>query len=288
VIGGGRQDKRPGLSERSPPGSIRRPIPERATLTDLPRPQTRLHVTADLAAGLAVALDEGQAHQVRSVLRLDRGAHVALFNGRDGEWLARLDGVGKGWASAVPVACTRPQVPEPDLWLVFAPIKRARLDFLAEKATELGVSLLWPVFTRHTAVERVNVERLGANAREAAEQTGRLGVPLVRPVASLDEALAAWPAGRRILLGDESGAAEPIGDVLAATAHDGPWAVLTGPEGGFARAELDRLRETPFVSPVSLGPRVLRADTAALAALAVLQALRGDWRHGRPRHPPPG
>ena len=154
-------------------------------MTDLPRPQTRFHVTADLAAGLAVALDEGQAHQVRSVLRLDRGAHVALFNGRDGEWLARLDGVGKGWASAVPVACTRPQVPEPDLWLVFAPIKRARLDFLSEKATELGVSLLWPVFTRHTAVERVNLERLGANAREAAEQTGRLGVPLVRPVASL-------------------------------------------------------------------------------------------------------
>lgn len=114
---------------------------------------------------------------MRSVLRLEPGDHVALFNGRDGEWLARLDGIGKGWASAALVRQLRPQVAEPDLWLAFAPIKRARLDFLAEKATELGVSVLWPVFTRHTAVERVNDERLRANAREAAEQTGRLSIP---------------------------------------------------------------------------------------------------------------
>ncbi|WP_374443477.1 16S rRNA (uracil(1498)-N(3))-methyltransferase [Stella sp.] len=256
-------------------------------MTAPPRAQTRLHVAADLAAGVAVGLDEAQAHLLRSVLRLAPGDHVALFNGRDGEWLARLDAIGKGRASAVPVLRTRPQASEPDLWLVFAPIKRARLDFLAEKATELGASALWPVFTRHTAVERVNVERLAANAREAAEQTGRLSVPEVFAVAGLDQALAGWQPGRRILLGDESGAAEPVADVLAATEHAGPWAVLTGPEGGFARAELDRLRELPFVSPASLGPRVLRADTAALAALSVLQALRGDWREGRPRHPPP-
>lgn len=257
-------------------------------MTDLPRPQTRLYVAADLAGGGGIALDEGQAHQVRSVLRLDAGSHVALFNGRDGEWLARIETVAKGRVALRVETQTRPQTAEPDLWLVFAPIKRARLDYLAEKATELGVSAIWPVFTRHTAVDRINAERLAANAREAAEQTGRLSVPRILPATDLSRALAEWPADRRILLGDESGAAAPIGDVLAATDHVGAWAVLTGPEGGFARAELDRLRELPFVSPASLGPRVLRADTAAIAALSVLQALRGDWRQGRPKHPPPG
>ena len=256
-------------------------------MTDLPRPQTRLYVAADLAGGCEIALDEGQAHQVRSVLRLDAGAHVSLFNGRDGEWLARIEAVAKGRVALRVETQTRPQTAEPDLWLAFAPIKRARLDYLAEKATELGVSAIWPVFTRHTAVDRVNADRLAANAREAAEQTGRLSVPRVLPATDLSRALAEWPTDRRILLGDESGAAPPIGDVLAATDHAGAWAVLTGPEGGFARAELDRLRELPFVSPASLGPRVLRADTAAIAALSVLQALRGDWRQGRPRHPPP-
>ncbi|BBK34550.1 16S rRNA (uracil1498-N3)-methyltransferase [Stella humosa] len=257
-------------------------------MTDQPRVQTRLHVAADLGPEAVVGLDEGQAHLVRSVLRLEPGDHVALFNGRDGEWLARLDGIGKGWASAALVRQLRPQVAEPDLWLAFAPIKRARLDFLAEKATELGVSVLWPVFTRHTAVERVNDERLRANAREAAEQTGRLSIPEVRPPVDLMAMLGAWQTDRRILLGDESGTAPPVAEVLGQCDHDGPWAVLTGPEGGFARAELDRLRELPFVSPASLGPRVLRADTAAIAALAVLQALRGDWRHGRPRFPSSG
>ena len=254
----------------------------------MPRPSTRLFVAADLHDGAAVGLDAGQAHLLRSVLRLDRGAHVALFNGRDGEWLGRVDGIGKGWATVALAAQTRAQTVEPDLWLLFAPIKRARLDFLAEKATELGVSLLWPVMTRHTAVERVNEERLAANAREAAEQTERLSVPEVRAPVALDRALAGWPADRRILLGDESGSAPPIAEALRLQDHDGPWSVLTGPEGGFARDELDRLRDLPFVTPVSLGPRVLRADTAALAALAVLQALAGDWRHGRPRHVPRG
>lgn len=262
-------------------------------MKDHPRAETRLHVAADLGPGAAVGLDEGQAHLLRSVLRLERGAHVALFNGRDGEWLGRIDGIGKGWASVELVDRLRQQAREPDLWLVFAPIKRARLDFLAEKATELGVSALWPVFTRHTAVERVNEDRLRANAREAAEQTGRLSVPEIRPACDLSAALAAWPDGRRILLGDESGASPPIAEVLGAgmpgaDAQEAPWAVLTGPEGGFARPELDRLRELPFVSAASLGPRVLRADTAAIAALAVLQALRGDWRSGRPRFPPHG
>ncbi|MCC7046519.1 MAG: 16S rRNA (uracil(1498)-N(3))-methyltransferase [Alphaproteobacteria bacterium] len=257
-------------------------------MSDRPRPETRLHVAADLAAGAAIDLDADRAHFLRTVLRLAPGATVALFNARDGEWLGRIVAVAKGRATVALAERTRAPSPEPDLWLLFAPIKRARLDFLAEKATELGVAMLWPVFTRHTAVERVNEERLLANAREAAEQTERLSVPTVHAATTLDAALAGWPAGRRILLGDESGAAAPVADVLGAAAHDGPWAVLTGPEGGFARAELDRLRDLPFVSAASLGPRVLRADTAAIAALAVLQALCGDWRRGRPRFTPGG
>jgi 16S rRNA (uracil1498-N3)-methyltransferase len=166
-----------------------------------------------------------------------------------------------------------------DLWLVFAPIKRARIDILAAAATELGVAALWPVLTRHAAVERVNAARLLANAVEAAEQCERLTVPAVLDPARLDEALARWPAGRRLLLCDETRTAPPVADVLAAAARPPePWAVLVGPEGGFARGELDALRKVPFVTPVSLGPRVLRAETAAVAALACWQALLGDWR----------
>jgi 16S rRNA (uracil1498-N3)-methyltransferase len=241
----------------------------------LPRPSTRLCVAADLAPGLSIGLSAAQAHYLRAVLRLDRGAAVALFNGRDGEWLGRIEGLGKGWCSMALEGRLRAQEPEPDLWLVFAPIKRGRIDFLAEKATELGVSELRPVITRRTIVERVNIERLAANAVEAAEQTQRLTIPVVREPEPLDRALEGWPVGRRLLLCDETGGGAPIAEAARGVA--GPLAVLTGPEGGFAETELDALRKLPFVTPVGLGPRVLRADTAALAALAVLQAVAGDW-----------
>ncbi|HZB91599.1 MAG TPA: 16S rRNA (uracil(1498)-N(3))-methyltransferase [Stellaceae bacterium] len=239
--------------------------------------KTRLYVTTDLAGGLSIGLDPSQAHYVRTVLRLDKGAAIALFNGRDGEWLGRIDGAGKGWCSVTLYEQRRPQAAVPDLWLVFAPIKRARIDFLVEKATELGVASLHPVVTQRTVVERVNLDRLRANAIEAAEQTERLSVPDLAEPLPLFELMARWPAERRLLLCDESGAAPPIADALRQAAA-GPWAVLVGPEGGFTESELDALRKLPFVSPVGLGPRVLRADTAALAALAVLQALAGDWR----------
>ncbi|HEX9836481.1 MAG TPA: 16S rRNA (uracil(1498)-N(3))-methyltransferase, partial [Alphaproteobacteria bacterium] len=172
------------------------------------------------------------------------------------------------------------QLASPDLWLVFAPVKRARIDFVAAKATELGVSALRPVLTRHTAVERVNVERLRANAIEAAEQCDRLDVPEVAAPVALDALIEDWPAGRRLMLCDESGAAPPVAAALApfAAAPAAPWAVLTGPEGGFAGSELDALKKREFVTAVSLGPRTLRADTAALAALSCWQALVGDWR----------
>jgi 16S rRNA (uracil1498-N3)-methyltransferase len=258
------------------------PQAPRPSLAMTPAPKTRLYVTTDLAGGLSIGLEPSQAHYVRTVLRLGQGAVVALFNGRDGEWLARVDGTGRGWCSLTAFEQRRPQDTAPDLWLVFAPVKRARLDFLVEKATELGVSALQPVFSQRTVVERVNLDRLRANAIEAAEQTERLTVPdLLEPLA-LDRLLARWPAQRRLLLCDESGTSPPISAALSGAAAM-PSAVLVGPEGGFAETELDALRKLPFVSPVGLGPRVLRADTAALAALAVFQALVGDWRSPRRR-----
>jgi 16S rRNA (uracil1498-N3)-methyltransferase len=243
-------------------------------------PRTRLYVTADLAAGASIVLSREQAHYLERVLRLARGARLALFNGRDGEWSATIDGFGKGSCSVSVGERLRAQQEEGDLWLVFAPVKRARIDFLVEKATELGASALQPVMTERTQVERVNLDRLRANVMEAAEQTERLTLPEVRTPVALDPLLASWPAGRRLLFCDETGASPDIAAALAAQAR-GAWALLIGPEGGFAQRELDLLRKLPFVCPVGLGPRVLRADTAALAALAVFQALLGDWARRR-------
>jgi 16S rRNA (uracil1498-N3)-methyltransferase len=248
------------------------------------RTETRLYLDDDLAEGREIGLDHARAHYLRSVLRLTRGAVLAVFNARDGEWRARIDGLGKGWCSLEVRERLREPGPEPDIWLVFAPIKRARIDFLAEKATELGVAVLQPVMTRFTAVSRVNIERLAANAREAAELCGRLSVPEVRPPVDLMALMARWRRDRRLLVCAEAGPAQPIGVVLGAAAGEpaaGSWAVMTGPEGGYAESELDALRQLPFVIPVGLGPRVLRADTAALVALASWQAQLGDGQ-GRP------
>ena len=240
------------------------------------QPKTRLYVDSPLAEGQAVGLDHERAHFLRHVLRLDKGDAVAVFNGRDGEWLAAIDGFGKGWCSLAVAEQRRPQADGPDLWLLFAPIKRGRIDFVAEKASELGVSRLWPVFTRRTDPSRVNLERLRANAIEAAEQCERLTVPDLAEPVPLARALADWPEGRRLYLCAETGQARPI----AAAVQDGgpgPAAVLVGPEGGFAQSELDEVSKLPFVVPVGLGPRILRADTAVVAALACWQALAGDW-----------
>jgi len=234
-----------------------------------------LFVEAPLSAGVALALAAGQTHYLKTVLRLKAGARVALFNGKDGEWLARIEGFGRNTCSIAVEAQSRAQTIEPDLWLVFAPIKRARIDFLVEKATELGVSALFPVITQHTMVERVNLARLKANAIEAAEQSERLTFPQIHPAQPLERLVAGWDGSRRLMLCDETGTSPPVVAALK-SADSGPWAVLVGPEGGFADRELDALKKLPFVCPVSLGPRVLRADTAALAGLAVLQALRGE------------
>ena len=247
---------------------------------------SRLFVEAGLGAGVEAPLDEAQAHYLRNVMRRADGAPLSLFNGRDGEWAATLSLRGKKAAVVVVGERTRAQAAEPDLWLCFAPVKRARIDYIAEKATELGVSVLQPIVTQHTAVERVNVERLRANAIEAAEQTERLTVPDVRAPVELARLLADWPAGRRLLMCDETGGGPPIAEVLSAldaSARAAPWAIVVGPEGGFAPAELAALRRIKDVAAVGLGPRILRADTAALAALACWQALVGDWRRPTPR-----
>jgi 16S rRNA (uracil1498-N3)-methyltransferase len=237
--------------------------------------ETRLHVTADLGANMAVGLDEGQAHYLLHVLRAKSGNRVLLFNGRDGEWLAEIAQAGKRGVTATCLKQTQAQSGTPDIWLAFAPVKKTPADYLVQKVVELGVSCLLPVFTRRTIVGRINPERMAANAVEAAEQSGRLSVPEVRAGVSLEKLLGAWPKERRLFFCDEGGDARPLAD--AARGTHGPAAILTGPEGGFDPSEREMLRALPFVVPVTLGPRILRADTAALAALAIWQSVRGDW-----------
>lgn len=243
--------------------------------------RVRLYVGDDLATGAAVTLGRDQSHYLATVMRRGAGDAVALFNGRDGEFWAEITDARRGAVALTVGARFRAQAAEPDIWLAFAPIKRAAVDFLAAKATELGVARLLPVTTARTNTDRVNTRRLRAIAIEAAEQSERLTVPAIDEPVRLPALLDAWPADRRLLIGDETGGGHPVVEAAGMLAPGAPCAVMTGPEGGFAPDELDRIRELPFVVPVGLGPRVLRADTAALAALSVVQAVAGDWHTGR-------
>ena len=237
----------------------------------------RLFVEADLAAGVTVACSAQQANYLRSVLRLGGGDPILVFNGRDGEWRAQLAEVGKRGAALVVEAQVRAQQEGPDIDYLFAPLKRARLDYLVQKATEMGVARLKPVLTRHTTPERVNMQRMRANAVEAAEQCGILRIPEVDAPEKLERVVAGWDAARMLIFCDEgSDQSDPLATL--AKLRPGPLALLIGPEGGFAEAERELLSSKPFVTRIPLGPRILRADTAAVAALALLNAVLGDWR----------
>jgi 16S rRNA (uracil1498-N3)-methyltransferase len=240
------------------------------------KPQ-RLFVGPRLEPEAEIELPPAQAHYLINVLRCKTGDEVLLFNGKDGEWLGRIAGAKKHKASVTLAEQTRAQGKGPDLHYLFAPLKRARLDYMAQKATEMGASRLRPVLTRHTVAERINRERLEANAIEAAEQCGMLSVPEVDEPMPLAEMLADWDAERLLVFADEAASvASPIAALLGQPPR--PLALLIGPEGGFHAEERALLLHQPFVLPISLGPRVMRADTAAVAALAILNAVLGDWR----------
>ena len=237
----------------------------------------RLFVDAPLAEGTRAACSPEQASYLRSVLRLADGDEILVFNGRDGEWRARLVAEGKRGAALEAVELVRAQTGGPDLHYLFAPLKRARLDYMVQKATEMGAARLVPVLTRHTVAERVNLDRMRANAIEAAEQCGILRVPEIAEPVKLSALLDGWDAARTLVFCDE--AAEQASPIAALSSRAaGPLAVLIGPEGGFSPDERAMIRDVPEAIALSLGPRIMRADTAAVAALALVNAVLGDWR----------
>lgn len=236
--------------------------------------KVRLYVDQPLGEGQMVPLSREQAHYLFGVMRLQAGAVLSLFNGRDGEWDGEVIEAGKRGGVLACRAQTRTLQLPPDLWLLFAPIKKARTDFIVEKATEMGAARIVPVVTDFTNSERVRVDRLQAHAVEAAEQCGGTFVPEVAEPLKLERVLADWPEERHLMFCDE--ALVGAGQVLGA-AGKGPWAILIGPEGGFSDAERVKLRGLPFAHAVSLGPRILRADTAAVAAMTIWQQALGDW-----------
>ena len=238
----------------------------------------RLYVDHAIEAGVALPLDKTQQNYLYNVLRLSEGSAVLIFNGRDGEWQSRLAAAGRRHSSLVPEVRVRPQSAPGQLHYLFAPLKHARLDYMVQKAVEMGASALRPVITRRTQASRVNLDRMRANAIEAAEQCGILALPEVRDVQPLAAALADWPADRVLVFCDEDASGDAIAPLLALAGKTAPVAVLIGPEGGFEPEERAALLALPATVRISLGPRVLRADTAAVAALTLVQALIGDWR----------
>ena len=239
----------------------------------------RLCVDHSLGPEQSVALTEAQAHYLFAVMREGVGAQVLVFNGQDGEWLAEVVAAGKRGGVLRCVEQTRAQAAAPDLWLLFAPVKKARTDFIVEKAVELGVARLQPVQTEFTNADRLRQDKAEAHVCEAAEQCGATHLPQVMALAPLAKLLAGWDPSRRILWADESGAGRATGTLgLLLGLEPGPWAILVGPEGGFSVGERERLQALPFVVPMALGPRILRAETAALAMMTLWQAHLGDWR----------
>lgn len=238
----------------------------------------RLYVTQALAAHQEVAFSPEQSHYLARVMRCKEGQSLRVFNGKDGEWLATIHEAHKKHMTACIASQLRAQAAEPDIQLAFAPIKHGKIDFLAQKATELGASMLLPIQTERTIVSRVNEERLYANSIEAAEQSERLTIPTIAPYQPLPQFLDQFPSTSTLIYCDESGAGTPLPDALERPENlQKAYTLLIGPEGGFTPKERTLLHAHPCTIPVGLGPRVMRADTAALAALAIIQAKCGDW-----------
>ncbi len=236
----------------------------------------RLFLPHDLVQDAVVEPDQQQSHYLAHVLRLKPAAKLLVFNGRDGEWLAEVAAVEKKKVLLRLLAQVRPQPAHPDLLYCFAPLKAGRLDYMAQKAVEMGAGVLQPVITQHTQMSTVGAERLRANVVEAAEQCGILAIPRVEDAIKLDRLLWLWEPGRRLIFCDEGADTNNPIPALRSIAER-KLGLLVGPEGGFSDEERQQLRALPFVTPIPLGPRILRADTAAVAALAVIQATIGDW-----------
>ncbi|MGV8832402.1 MAG: 16S rRNA (uracil(1498)-N(3))-methyltransferase [Devosia sp.] len=237
----------------------------------------RLYVELDLSAGTQLTLGKEQSLYLAAVLRKSVGDEVVLFNGRDGAWRCALTSDSKKSVGLELIEQIAGQTPVSDLWYGFAPLKSERLDYVIQKAVEMGVGTIQPVITQRTQVNRLKHERLVANAIEAAEQCEVLSVPVVAPEMTLERLIDGWPAMRTLIVADEGAASSSPVETLSSL-RGKPVGVLIGPEGGFSDQERDRLLALPYVVPISLGPRILRADTAAVAALAVIQAIIGDWR----------
>ena len=234
----------------------------------------RLYVDHPLSEGQAVALTRDQAHYLFGVMRQTTGGLVLLFNGQNGEWRARIAEAGKRGGTLICETRTKPLQAPPDLWVLFAPIKKARTDFIVEKATEMGAARILPIHSAFTNSDRIRQDRLQAHAIEAAEQCGGTYVPEVTALQKLDQVLANWPTERHLMFCDAAAAGTTR---RLESAVPGSWAILIGPEGGFSETERTRLGALPQTHVVSLGPRILRADTAVVAALTIWQMQLGDW-----------
>ncbi len=236
----------------------------------------RLFIDQPLLKGQAVDLDREQANYLLNVLRLKDESQLLVFNGKDGEWLANLKQEGRKKAHLLLQEQTRPQPSTSELLVLFAPIKVGRLEYMVQKMVEMGAGIIQPVFTDHTQLHKINEKRLAANILEAAEQCGVLSIPELKTPLKLSDVLSQWDATRQLIFCDEGTETNnPIAELNAQTADK--FALLIGPEGGFSSAEREKLQSLSFVTPIPLGPRILRADTALVASMAVLQATIGDW-----------
>lgn len=238
--------------------------------------QIRLYTQSPLSVDNSIELLKENVHYLSNVMRKKAGYQLVLFNGQDGEWLGEIEYMDKKSGQVRLLKQLRQQKAEPDIWLCFAPVKNAPINNLVEKATELGVAVLQPVITQHTITSKVNTERLLANAIEAAEQSERLTIPKVNEPVKLQDLLDKWDGSRKLILCDESGSGQPVDKALRPIGSQ-PCAILIGPEGGFAQTEFEIMKNKPYIVRVGMGPRILRADTAAIAALTCYQSILGDW-----------